>query len=130
MTRDEWSLSQPICWMCTRQACDTHEIARGPAKQAAMLEPAAWIRACRRCHDELDDYAIWPIERQLALKRLCDPVNYSRRIVNRLRGRMPNAISKREVDRALPSVILLLVERGVPLHVIRHQLDWCENQGG
>lgn len=106
ITRTEWSWQFDRCFACNQRhnhaawwmRLQTHEIARGPAKQAAMKEPAAWLRVCRQCHDAMDDYSKWPIARQLALKKLRDPEHYDRVKVNELRGEAPESITEEEVD--------------------------------
>ncbi len=109
MTREEWAEGQDYCWVCGWRAgeyrtgkwkLETHEIARGPARAAAMDCPAAWVRTCNVCHTyELDDLKRWPIARQLALKKKHDPEHYNRVAVNVLRHRDPEAITEAEVER-------------------------------
>lgn len=108
MTRDEWSQAHNECMVCGWRTCDTHrigkfalqthEIARGSARNAALVRPATWLRVCNVCHEEMGDYSIWPIARQLALKLIKDPGNHNRKLVNLLRGRQSDAISEAEVD--------------------------------
>lgn len=88
--RDEF----PRCQICHfRSTTDVHEIARGPARQLALGIREAWLGVCRCCHDDLDDYSVWPIERQLAIKLLEDPAWFNPALVNELRGRAPTAIT-------------------------------------
>lgn len=110
MTRAEWSLEHTECMVCGHvdrwpRWLETHEIACGPARQAALEEPATWLRACGEpCHQGkhgLHDYATWPIARQLALKKKCDPKYYDRKRVNGLRRREPDAITEDEVNEFL-----------------------------
>ena len=111
MTRDEWDAAHDECMVCgwtwgmwtsdARRRLETHEIARGPARQAALKAPAAWLRLCNMCHDEMDSLRLWPIARQLAIKKLQDPEHYDRIKVNELRGRQPDAITEEEVDECL-----------------------------
>jgi len=86
---------------CDRIATDVHEIASGPARRNAIGERACLLHLCRDHHDQMDDYSIWPIDRQLALKKWSDPEGYSRTRVNEIRGRDPEAITDEEVDRWL-----------------------------
>lgn len=106
ITRRQWSADHDYCMACgARRGLETHEIASGPARQKALKIPATWLRLCNGCHqgDEgFDNYAVWPIVRQLALKKRCDPEYYDRVQVNLLRGRAPEAITEAEVDEAGP----------------------------
>lgn len=78
---------------------DCHEIASGPARKRAVKDRSAWMVACRYCNGhELTDKTVWPIERQLALKKILDPEHYNRVRVNELRGRAPEAITDEEVE--------------------------------
>lgn len=107
ITRDQWSEQMCFCFKCGYESLygtnlETHEIANGPARQAALKEPATWLRLCgafaNNCHEALHDKGEWPVDRQLALKLRCDPDNYDRVAVNLLRGREPEAITEAEVD--------------------------------
>ena len=95
--RHQFAREFPRCWLCDGTAHDVHEIARGVHRKRAVQERCAWLRACRLCHDKLGDYAIWPLERQYALKMIYDPDNYDRIRVNEIRGRDANAISETDV---------------------------------
>ena len=128
ITRADWSAERPDCWLCGKPANQTHEIARGASKQAAMEEPAAWVRTCQRCHDDLGGYGKWPIDRQLALKRLMDPKHYSRTTVNRLRYREREAITHQEVLAQVPYVVIAQVRNGVPLERIEELLKERDGQ--
>ena len=109
MTRDEWSKNHNWCWVCdwdcfrqeqpAKWQLETHEIASGPAAQAALVTPACWFRACNSCHaDKLHDHNIIPIAKALAYKKRFDLPNYDRELVNRLLGLAPDAITEDEVD--------------------------------
>lgn len=103
MTRDEWTYLFDKCMVCGRKASEIHEIACGPSRQKALEEPAAWLWLCAECHrgkNGVHNYAVWPISRQLAIKRRADPEHYDRVRVNRLRGRADEAITEAEVDAA------------------------------
>ena len=106
MTRDKWRKQWDRCMACgSTWRLEVHEIARGPARQRALHEPAAWLFLCHGCHhDEFDDYSVWPLARQLCLKRKYDNPNYDREAVNRLRGRAPNAITEADVDQYTDTV--------------------------
>ncbi|MGO9108532.1 MAG: hypothetical protein ACLP9L_04800 [Thermoguttaceae bacterium] len=99
--RTTWGKQHDRCWLCGKRGSETvplqtHEIARGPARQAAMKEPAAWLRLCNDCHaGRMPDIAT-----QLALKRRYDDEHYDRVAVNLLRSRQPEAISEADVDKA------------------------------
>ena len=108
MNRNDWSQDHTKCMVCGWERYDpsqpekwtlaTHEIPRGIYRQAALVCPAAWLRLCNVCHEEIGDYSIWPLEWQLAIKKRGDPENYDRVMVNRLRDRQPDAITEDEVD--------------------------------
>ena len=90
---------QGRCAVCgATENLAVHEIAKGSHREAALSEEEAWLVACWTCNSgPLNDYSLWPIERQLALKALCDAERYDRRKVNELRGRAPEAINEAEV---------------------------------
>lgn len=105
ITRRQWSEQHDTCMACGYTSrpwfLETHEIANGPARQAALKEPATWLRVCLDCHhgpNGLHNKGEWPVARQLALKLTCDPEHYDRVQVNLLRGRQPEAITEDEVD--------------------------------
>jgi hypothetical protein len=88
----------PRCMICgTKQSRDVHEIARGASRGKAEQFRQTWLALCGWCHDAVDDYEQWPITRQLAVKRRCDPAWYDRVFVNRLRNRADDAITEDEV---------------------------------
>lgn len=94
------------CWACRKawrgntiwRSLQTHEIARGVNRWRGLTDRAAMLRLCERCHQQMDDGAVWPVARQLALKKVCDPKWYDRVTVNVMRGRTPDAITEEEVD--------------------------------
>lgn len=90
------------CCVCgSIEDLHVHEIASGPAREAALSERCAWLPACDYCNGEvLTDHSKWSIEKQLARKALIDPEHYDRRRVNELRGRAPEAISEIDVIKA------------------------------
>ncbi len=90
ITRTQWNKQHPRCFHCglhlpSGEGLETHEIARGAARQRALKEPATWLRVCNGfwngCHELVSG---WPISRQLALKKTRDPENYDRIKVLRL----------------------------------------------
>lgn len=105
--REEFAVEFPRCMVpgCQRSSVDVHEIARGPARRVAYQERCAWLSLCRTCHDAMDDYSRWPLERQYALKALRDTEHYNRVRLNEMRGRAPDAISEREVIGSLVSLV-------------------------
>ena len=125
--RATWSAERGGCFTCPSAATDTHEIACGPGRAAALKEPAAWLRTCRRCHERLHDYGEWPIARQLALKWVCDRSHYRRTEVNLLRGRQRDAITHAEVMLQVPYVVAILMEHGIGREEIEAQLDRGDN---
>lgn len=104
LTRAGWVSAYKRCWICGDRpwTLDCHEISRGPARSAALREPAAWFATCRKCHmGPLDSM---PVVRQLAYKKIHDPKHYDRVKVNRLRGRADNAITEDEVDQQVQEI--------------------------
>ena len=105
LTRTEWGKQHTWCWVCgatSRLHC--HEICRGPARAAAVKDPASWVRVCQDCHDALGDYSEWPIVRQCALKLSRDAIHFDLDAINRLRSRAHTAIEPWEVDDAACSI--------------------------
>jgi len=94
------------CFLCGVRATEIHEVAQGPAREAALAERCAWLLLCRRCHADVHDQSEWPISRQLALKLLrdCDFLDIDR--VCELRGRAVGAITLGEVVAHLEMVDL------------------------
>lgn len=102
LTRDEWRHAFDRCMICQMPVFgDVHEIARGPFRQAALEEPAAWLYVCRTCHE--GKLAAMPIADQLAIKLIHDPLHYDRVTVSILRGRAAEAVSAADVEEALIS---------------------------
>lgn len=94
LNRTTWGKQFDRCMGCGgKNLLQTHEICRGPFRAAATKEPAAWLRLCQVCHDDLP-----PIVVQLAWKKIGDPEHYNRVAVNLLRKRQPEAITEAEVD--------------------------------
>jgi hypothetical protein len=97
--RREYVSAAKWCQVCgDHLATDCHEITRGSNRGGAVGVRAAWLALCRRCHDALGDYSIWPVVRQYALKQIVDPIAYDRLLLNRLRGRAPDSITTQEVS--------------------------------
>ena len=94
--RDAYRAEFPKCQVpwCRAAATELHELARGAGRKAALGVRAAWLHLCAFDHRQMD---VLPVAGQLALKKLSDPKGYSRRRVNELRGRQPDAITAREV---------------------------------
>ena len=87
-----------LCEACSkRQAVDTHEIVRRSTNSESLRQECCWLALCRKCHDEMGDYSVWPITRQLACKLLATPDSFDLRLVNELRGRDEQAIEMAEV---------------------------------
>ena len=99
MTREEWRASRHqhcmVCGYGLFGGGQVHEIARGPARQKALKEPATWILTCLECHEKHLDGM--PIVMQLAIKYLEDKSHYDAEAVNVLRGRAPGHITDDEV---------------------------------
>lgn len=112
LTEKQWRVVQGRCWLCDWDRYDpsqpdkwnleTHEMLDGIHRKVGRVTPAAWIRACNVCHKGnggLHDKGVWPLARQLALKKIHDFENYDRVLVNRVRCEAaPEAITEDEVD--------------------------------
>lgn len=89
----------PRCMICGEPSQCVHEIARGSSRMVAFGEPACWLATCSICNcGPLTDAYIWPVARQLWVKKQRDAERYDRRLVNIIRGREPEAITEAEVD--------------------------------
>jgi len=87
-----------VCMACEQAgATDLHEICRGAHRHRAKLNPITWLALCRSCHDEMDDYSIWPLERQCAVKFLRDYQRFDLEELNAVRGRAPHAITMEDI---------------------------------
>lgn len=103
------------CMICgsERTSLEVHEIARGVHRHRAYAERCTWLLLCHSpCHRAVDDYSVWPIALQAAIKMTCDRQFYDLQKLNKLRGRVSDAITQEEVDAAFAAIRL----RGV--------LDW------
>ena len=100
LLRGEYQLMFPFCQVpgCDRIGQDLHEICRGAHRQQAIGAGGCLLVVGRPHHDEMDDYSVWPIARQLAIKKRGDPEGYDRERVNEIRGRAPDAITEGEVE--------------------------------
>ena len=91
-----------MCMRCLRRLSeDVHEIAKGSHRAKAKMLPSCWLSLCRECHCSMDDYRIWPVSKQLALKLVSDPTNFDLEEVNRVRGRADTAITLGDVAQHL-----------------------------
>lgn len=101
--RREFLEKFPFCWFCGDSATEVHEICRGNGiRNLAYGRREAWGSACNRCNfDELTNYAVWPIERQLAAKLVNDPVYFNLPVICEIRGRAPTAIELVDVVKYL-----------------------------
>jgi hypothetical protein len=103
--RDAYLAAHPICEVCCRRrSTERHEITCGPAREASLDKIDVLLAVCGGidgCHDELDDYSVWPVTRQLALKAIRSERPLDLPLVNRLRGRDENAITWGDVAQHL-----------------------------
>ncbi len=96
--RDKYLASKLFCEVCIRRSpVEVHEITRGAAREESLDKPEVVLAVCRHCHRLLDDYAKWPVTRQLAVKFLRSPRLLNLQLVNDLRGRDENAITLDDV---------------------------------
>jgi hypothetical protein len=85
------------CMVCRKeQACDCHEICRGAAREECLHHPRLWLACCRSCHELMDDYSKWPIEKQILL-RLQWELEQTCKEANEVRGRAATAITPQDV---------------------------------
>jgi hypothetical protein len=92
--RDRYLASKLLCEVCIkRQPVEVHEITRGPAREASLDKPEVVLAVCRKCHELLGNYAIWPVSRQIAVKFLRSPTLANVDLVNELRGRAESGIT-------------------------------------
>lgn len=91
----------PVCWACSDEpSAHVHEMASGPDREKALEDRAAWFAVGEKCHRVIHLTSKWPLEKQLAVKKKYDPEHYNRVRVNKLRGRMKNAITAKQVRTA------------------------------
>lgn len=105
--REAFALEHRTCMVpwCRKMGLEVHEIARGCHRGEAFKQRISWLLLCRKHHEEMGDYALWPIVRQFAVKAIADTEWYDRVELLALRGRAPTSIDEREV---LGSVVELL----------------------
>lgn len=88
---------------CQNPQCNTpawkyllhvHEIPNGPGRKKATAHRDCCLVLCDYCNANIfTDKALWPVERQCALKLLTDPLFFNLPLINELRGRAPSAIT-------------------------------------
>ena len=85
------------CMCCNKaDATDCDEICRGAHREECLRYPRLQLALCRSCHELMDDYSEWPIEKQLRLRlhweleRMCEEANL-------VRGRASTAITPQDV---------------------------------
>lgn len=87
-----------FCWNL-----GVHEMAKGSHREAALTRRYTWAVACGHCNcGELNDYKLWPLERQLAMKWIYDRPHFWLVAFNVLRDRNSEAITFSEV---LPHIL-------------------------
>jgi hypothetical protein len=111
--REEFRLTFPTCMIpwCRHVCVAVHEIARGPARSQAFSRREALLALCGPCHEALHGTE-WPVVRQLALKAIADPEFFDPALVNRLRGRQPDATSARDIVLEMLGLIRLALPHG------------------
>lgn len=68
----------PTCMFCGRYGVAVHEIFAGSYRLKAYKVRACWLALCWTCNcEEATDHALWPWERQLAVKLACDPEGFN-----------------------------------------------------
>lgn len=70
------------CCVCGQNATCVDEICRGPYRMTAFVKREAWLPTCGICNcGVLTDNKLYPRERKLALKALCDPLHYNVEVI-------------------------------------------------
>lgn len=92
----------PYCQVCGQfRPLHCHEIARGVDRKKALGARCAILTVCGRCNTgPLNDAAIWPKPRQLALLWLTAPLDYDLEQFNRIVS--PARIFQADVDHWIP----------------------------
>lgn len=92
----------PWCMCCMEEpTAHVHEMASGSAgRPQGVVAREAWLTVCFKCHRAIHETNLWPMAKQLAVKKLRDPEHYNRRLVNQMRGHAPDAITARQVRTA------------------------------
>lgn len=98
-----------FCWFnCWNPSQCVHEIGTRGNRKAFLDQPCSWAAACSECNtDKLTDYRLWPLVRQLAVKKREDPENYDLAAYLKLRGEGPAAITEGEVLLAMRALAAL-----------------------
>ena len=86
-----------LCFACGGAGGqDVHEILRGNAcRHNSVVVRSCWLLLCRPCHELMDDYSIWSVEKQLCLKLLVDREFFDLDEVNSI------SVKKRDMDEIL-----------------------------
>ena len=111
--RQRFAILETSCWICGDIATDTHEIARGVHRKAALTKRSCWLRLCHQCHiEQVHGTGFWSrLAVQYALKMIRDGVHYNRVEINGVRGRAPDAIDEAEVASVIGDVVNELLKR-------------------
>lgn len=96
----------PSCWFCGERTTEVHEITRGNGiRNLAFGKRETWAAACSVCNCEnLTNYAIWPLERQLCYKLCNDPAYFDLAVICEIRGRAPTAITLEDIVKWLQPI--------------------------
>lgn len=89
------------CVVCGWEPADqVHEIAKGSHRALAIAEPCTWLAVGFDCNmGRLNDYSLYPLERQLAIKWIHDRKRFDLARFNELRGRAPTAITIADIKK-------------------------------
>jgi hypothetical protein len=85
--RNQFLFEYPNCAFCgERGGCSVHEILSGTGyRMLAFVSRACWLPACWDCNsNKATDRKLWPVEKQLALKLLIDPLGFDQDEVDRI----------------------------------------------
>lgn len=94
--RKDFLEEMSYCCACGQKATCVDELARGVYRMAAFQKREAWLPACGPCNcGQLADNKLYPRERKLALKALCDPEYYDVEVIKDIIS--PKPIDSEEV---------------------------------
>jgi hypothetical protein len=85
--RREFEQDFPCCMFCGARGVSTHEIFAGSFRLIAFKIRACWLSLCSDCNcNQATDHALWPWERQLAVKLEHDPFGFNMADVDKVLG--------------------------------------------
>lgn len=96
--RTAWGKEHPWCFICGSEGTEIHEICRRSQSPRGWAHRCNYFRVCSfGCHRLVEDYAQYPLVRQLVIKALRDPDNFDLDAWLLLRGRGAESVSFRDL---------------------------------